>query len=171
MKDHVKEIDHIIHDLEQIEHTKFDEHPEMDAVEHTRILAKEAIDEFMSLIQNLEKEEFDHSGIIYDSLMLRKMVMAALYMSRYGHTNLFKMDLTFEETCEECARLIGCNPEGIIHMKTLFDNYFTIKEVGWDQKIDLSDDMMVIMNECDGMTDEEMALACRMEFRKKSAWH
>jgi chlorite dismutase len=171
MKEHLPEIDHIIHDLKQIENTEFDTNRDMNPLEHSKIIAEEAIEEFIALLEHMETDEFNHSGVLYDSLMIRKMCMVSYYMSRFEFDNLFRTNLTFEETCEECARMIACNPESIIQMKNLYDNYFSKKEIGREQEVHISDDMRMVINECIGLTDEEMAIACKMELRKKSMLH
>lgn len=168
MKEHLSEIDHIIHDLEQIKNNQFDTNRDMNPLEHSKIIAEDAIREFIVLLEHMEMEEFNHNGILYDSLMIHKMCMISYYMSRFDYDNLFRMNLTFEETCEESARMIGCNPESLIQMRNLYDKFFADEEMGWDQDVHITDDMRNVINECIGLTDEEMTIACKMELRKKS---
>lgn len=166
MMEHMNDIDHIIHDLEQIKATSMDDKSDMQALEQTRILATEVMDEFMNLLHALELEEFEHSGILYDSEMIHKMCLTSLYMSRFDHNRLFDMNLTMEETCEEASKLIGCNPEALLHMKSLYSDFFTNIEMGWQQNVTLTSDMIRIMKECSSLSEYEMALECKVWFRK-----
>ena len=166
MMEHLNDIDHIIHDLEQIEQTSFDDKQEIEPLEHTRILATEVIKEFMDLLRALELEEFEHSGIVYDSEMIHKMCLTAYYISRFDYQRLFEMNLTLEETCEHASKLIGCNPEALLHMKSLYSDFYTNIEMGWKQNVTLTSDMIRIMKECQPLSEYEVALECKAWFRK-----
>lgn len=166
MSDHMTEIDHIIHDLDQIEMLEFDDRLPTEPLLNSQILAKEIREEFMDLLRDLELEEFEHSGIIYDSIMIGKMCLASYYMSRFGHQNLYNMGLTMEETAEKASKMIGCNPESLLHMKSVYDEFFLNKRTGKEQTVILNADMLRTMRECEAMTEVEVGLECKKWFRK-----
>lgn len=161
MMEHKADIDHIMHELEQIEHSEFDDSVEMPTLEHSRIMAKEIKDDFMSLLHSLEADEFEHSGIVYDSKMIEDMCMIAYYICINGHSSLFEGNLSIEETYTKASRIIGCNPEAVMNMKMMYDEYFTNIRNGWAQTKELSNDMMLVMRVCDNMTTDECLMACK----------
>ena len=167
MMDHMAEIDHIMHDLERIEEIHHRENNLNVPMDDTSVLVREIMSDFTDLLRRLELEEFEHSGVIYDSEMINKMCLSAYYMSSFGHSRLFNLNMTLEETCEEASRLIGCNPEALIHMKSLYDSFFENIRQGRKQDVILSSDMIRVMRDCEAMTEEEVALECRKWFRKK----
>lgn len=168
MMDHKADIDRIMHELEQIEHTEFDDRNDLPELEHSRIIAKEVLDDFMSLLHSLEAEEFEHNGIVYDSKMIEDMSMIAYYICLNGHTSLFDGNLSLEDTYLKAAGIIGCNAEAVMNMKMMYDEYFTNIRNGWPQTKDLTNDMMLVMRVCDNMTTDEVLVSCK---RILGFWH
>lgn len=161
MSDHMTQIDHIVHDLQQLEISKFDNKMPMSPMAHTRILAKEVMEEFMSLLRDLEIEEFEHRGIIYDTEMINDMCMIAYCLCQYDHQKLFESDMTYEETCNVCAGIIGCNPEALIHIKSNYDTFFENIKNGVEQTIVLNSDMIRTMRMFESASEEKLIAECR----------
>ena len=161
IRDHRTEIDHIVQHLEQIEISRFDSNVPMSPMAQTRVLAKEVMEEFMSLLKNLEVEEFEHRGIIYDTKMIGDMCLLAYYLSCYDHQKLFDINMSLEETCNVCAGIIGCNPEAMIHIKSNYDIYFDNSNRGVKQTIVLNSDMIRTMNTWGTSTEEALLAECR----------
>ncbi len=161
MMEHKSDIDHILHDLEQIEYSEFDTSTNQPTLEHSKTLAKEVTDEFIALLNTLEDEEFTHVGIVYDSKMIEDMCLITYYMGIYGHQELFDKIIPLEEACTKCANSIGCNAEALLNMKRMYDNYLVNSRNGRPQDQALTNDMMFVIRVSDNMTQEEMTMACK----------
>ena len=161
MMTHKSDIDHILHDLEQIEYSNYDTNTELTTIEQDKMLAKEVIDDFLTLLNSLEDEEFEHAGKIYDGKTIEDMCMISYYMCKYGHQSLFDMTMTLEEASMKCAEAIDCNVEALINMKNMYEDYFVNTYNGRMEDLAITNDMLMVMKVSDSMTHAEMRLACK----------
>lgn len=161
MMAHKSDIDHILHELEEIEFSAVEPGTFSPTLAHDKQLAKEVIDDFIALMNTLEDEEFASVGIVYDSKMVEDMCLVTYYMSVYGYRDLFDQPMTLEEAVSYFAKIIGCHAEGLLNMKHMYDTYLINSRNGWPQDQGLTNDMMFVIRVSDGMTQEEMNTACR----------
>lgn len=160
MMDHKSDIEHILHDLEQIEHSHYDDREDLELLEHSRIMAREVTEELMALLHNIEAEELTHNGMVYDPKMIEDMCMISYHLSFYGWQHMLDMTQSLEETCMICADKIGCNAMSLMNMKAMYDDYIYSRENTWSKARELPEDMTFVMEICDNMTQGEVLMAC-----------
>lgn len=160
MIDHKSDIDHILHELEQIEHAEFDDRNELPILMHSRMLAHEVTKELMHLLKDIEIEELSHSNILADPKLIEDMCVLAYYMSAYGCDTLVGKVMTLEEAAIYCSEIIDCNALSLINMKVMYDDYTKGIRNGWSSARVIPEDMIFVMNICEGMTEQELLIAC-----------
>lgn len=161
MVDYKSDIEHILHDLKQIEYAEFDDRNELPILMHSRMKAHEVSEEILALFHTMEAKELVHTSTIDDPKMVEDMCILAYYLSYYDWKNLFDGIDVFDEITTRCAETIGCNAMSLMNMKNMYDDYKYTMKTSWSVVRDLPDDMMFVMEICDNMTESEVLLACQ----------
>jgi len=165
MVDYRSDIEHILHDLEQIEHAEFDDRNELPILMHSRMKAHEVSEEIVTLLHQIEAKELMFKDPADDPQLIEDMSMLAYYMSFYGWKNLIEGVDVFDEVTRMIAETIGCNAMSLINMKNMYDDYMFTMKTGWRVMPVLPDDMMFVMQICDNMSEDEVLKACQLILR------
>ena len=156
MTEHKSDIEHILHDLDQIEYSEFDDRQDLPTIEHSRQMAKDASRELMDLIRLLEEEERVKNSLATDPKLIEDMCVISYYMSMYRWENLIFDAYSLEDACIRCAELVGCNPIAILNIKAVYDEHNILRANGWGRPMQMPEDMEFVKRHCDTYTENEV---------------